>query len=81
MRELRELVDGVEKELKSMSFVNDLDAGDGSATLVDSEHLEEADRESDDTRFYVDAVDAVRRKISQVRLVWADAVHRCTTDG
>lgn len=79
MRELREFVDDAERELLSVSFEDDADVDGESASAIGAEDLDEADYESV-YGFYVDAVDAVERKLSRVRLVWADAVHRCTTD-
>lgn len=76
-RELREIVAEAERERASVE--GELDRDNGELESITVEDLEAADDEFVD-RYYIDALDAVESKISEVRLVWTDVLDQCTVN-
>lgn len=85
-RTAREL-DGIVDDVKERYGRGDLDDVAVSELADDrksgAEHgtAEASGGSADDASLYADALEAVENKLSTVRLVWADALYRCTVNG
>lgn len=84
LQELNVIVDDVKKQYFGGKADDVDDDDDDQVELCEGEYSSE-ERDCDEhgtfNRFYVDAMEAVENKLSEVQLAWTDTLNKCTVNG